>query len=51
MALSMKDPETERLERDLARATEESITASSRVALAVPCGVSGVLDADRDGDG
>ena len=33
MALSIKDPETDRLARDLARATGESLTAAIRAAL------------------
>jgi antitoxin VapB len=33
MALSIKDPETERLARDLARRTGESITVATRTAL------------------
>lgn len=33
MALSIKDPETERLARDLARRTGESITTATRKAL------------------
>ena len=34
MALSINDPETERLVRELARATGESISVATRVALA-----------------
>lgn len=34
MALNIKDPETDRLARELAEATGESITVAARVALA-----------------
>jgi len=40
MALSLKDPETDRLGREVARLTGESLTEAGRTALAEPWNAS-----------